>query len=155
MDDLGARLKQVREERGLPLKDIATRTKISVAALEALERNDLSRLPGGIFGRAFVRAYALELELDPDKTVADFQASLEEVERKAAERGALRVEITDDDRAFLERQRRAVRLLRVVVVTVAVAAVLLLAWRLQGAWSSPPVNGSAPAGGARGSSSGR
>lgn len=136
MDDLGARLRRAREERKLPLKDIAARTKISSAALEALERNDLSRLPGGIFGRAFVRAYALELGLDPDKTVTDFQASLEEVERQAAERGARRVEITDDDRAFLERQQRAVRLLRVGVVVLAIAAVALLAWRLRGLWSS-------------------
>ena len=67
MDDLGARLKRAREERGLPLSDIANRTKISVTALDALERNDLSRLPGGIFGRAFVRAYATELGLDPDE----------------------------------------------------------------------------------------
>jgi cytoskeletal protein RodZ len=135
MDDLGARLRRAREERNLPLKDIAARTKISAAALEALERNDLSRLPGGIFGRAFVRAYAIELGLDPDQTVTDFQVSLEEVERQAAERGARRIEITDDDRAFLERQRRAVRLLRIGVVVFAVAAVVLLAWRLQGLWS--------------------
>ena len=130
MDELGTRLKQAREALGLPLKDIADRTKISVTALEALERNDLSRLPGGIFGRAFVRAYAAELGLDGDQTVADFQAGLEEAERLAAERGARRVEITEDDRVFLERQRRAVRLLRMIVIGVVVAAALLLVWRL-------------------------
>jgi cytoskeleton protein RodZ len=129
MDELGTRLKRAREARGLPLKDIASRTKISVTALEALERNDLSRLPGGIFGRAFVRAYAAELGLDPDQTVADFQVGLEEAERLAAERGARRVEITEDDRLFLERQRRAVRMLRLVVIGVVVVAVLFLVWR--------------------------
>jgi cytoskeletal protein RodZ len=129
MDALGTRLKRAREARGLQLKAIADRTKISVTALEALERNDLSRLPGGIFGRAFVRAYAAELGLDPDQTVADFQAGLEEAERLAAERGARRVEITEDDRVFLERQRRAVRLLRNVVIAVVVAAVIVIVWR--------------------------
>jgi cytoskeletal protein RodZ len=134
MTDLGARLRRAREERGFPLKDIAARTKISVTALEALERNDLTRLPGGIFGRAFVRAYAVELGLDADHTVAEFQAGLEESERLRAERGAIRVEITDDDREFLERQRRALRALRVVVVVVVVAAAVLLAWRFRTAW---------------------
>ena len=132
MSDLGTRLKRAREERGLPLSDIANRTKISVTALDALERNDLSRLPGGIFGRAFVRAYAVELGLDPDQTVADFHVALEEAERRAAERGARRVEITDDDRQFLERQRRAVRMLRVVLGIVVVGLILLAIWRFRG-----------------------
>jgi cytoskeletal protein RodZ len=128
MSELGARLKRAREARGLPLGDIASKTKISVTALEALERNDLSRLPGGIFGRAFVRAYATELGLDPDQTVADFHVALEEEERLAAERGARRIEITDDDREFLERQRRAVRILRIVIGVVVVGVVGLVLW---------------------------
>ena len=51
-------MKRAREERGVSLRQIADATKISVSALEALERNDISRLPGGIFSRAFVRSYA-------------------------------------------------------------------------------------------------
>jgi cytoskeleton protein RodZ len=47
-------------------------TKLSVTALEALERNDISRLPGGIFSRGFVRAYASEVGIDPETTVRDF-----------------------------------------------------------------------------------
>jgi cytoskeletal protein RodZ len=45
-------------------------------SLEALERSDLARLPGGIFTRAFVRAYAKEVGLDPDRTIQDFVAEL-------------------------------------------------------------------------------
>ena len=149
MDDLGAQLKRARDERGMSLSEIANRTKISVTALEALERNDLSKLPGGIFGRAFVRAYAGELGLDPDKTVADFHVALEEAERRAAERGAMRVEITADDREFLERQRRAVRIFRMALAVVAIGAVVLLGWLVRGVWSSAPstpaVGASAPA----------
>ena len=59
MSDLGTRLKQAREERGISLNEIATATKISPTTLEALERSDYARLPGGIFSRSFVRAYAL------------------------------------------------------------------------------------------------
>jgi cytoskeletal protein RodZ len=72
--DFGAHLRQAREQRGISLRDIAARTKISVLALEALERNDVSRLPGGIFTRAFVRAYANEVGLDAEDTVRRFLA---------------------------------------------------------------------------------
>jgi cytoskeleton protein RodZ len=70
--DFGARMKRLREERGIALRDIADTTKISVAALEALERNDMSRLPGGIFSRGFIRAYAEEIGADPEVTVREF-----------------------------------------------------------------------------------
>jgi cytoskeletal protein RodZ len=72
--DFGARLKRFREERGVDLRAIADTTKISVSALEALERDDISRLPGGIFSRGFVRAYAEQIGADPEKTVNEFIA---------------------------------------------------------------------------------
>lgn len=65
-------MRRARETRGISLRQIADVTKISVSALEALERNDISRLPGGIFSRAFVRSYATEVGLDPEQTVRDF-----------------------------------------------------------------------------------
>ena len=58
MTDFGGRLRQAREERGISPRQIAANTK-TVGALEALERNNVSKLPGGIFSRAFVRSYAV------------------------------------------------------------------------------------------------
>lgn len=72
MGDFGSTLRSARERKGVSLRHIANATKISMSALEALERNDFARLPGGIFSRSFVRAYADEVGLDPDQTVADF-----------------------------------------------------------------------------------
>jgi cytoskeleton protein RodZ len=72
--DFGTMMRRAREARGISLRQIAAATKISVSALEALERNDILRLPGGIFSRAFVRAYAMEIGLDPEQTVRDFLA---------------------------------------------------------------------------------
>jgi cytoskeletal protein RodZ len=69
MSDFGARLREARERRAIALKEISEHAKISITALEALERSDVSRLPGGIFARSFVRSYAAEIGLDPDKTV--------------------------------------------------------------------------------------
>jgi cytoskeleton protein RodZ len=73
-DDIGAYLREARERAGITLRDVATATKISVPALDALERNDIARLPGGIFVRAFVRAYAKQVGLDPEDAVRRFVA---------------------------------------------------------------------------------
>ncbi len=72
--DFGGKLREARERRGVSLRQIANATKIAVSVLEALERNDISRLPGGIFGRAFVRSYAIEVGLDPEATIQEFIA---------------------------------------------------------------------------------
>ena len=72
--DVGGRLREAREARNMELRDVAATTKISVGALEALEQNDFGPLPGGIFTRAFVRAYASEVGLDPEQTTRDFMA---------------------------------------------------------------------------------
>lgn len=70
--DFGSRMRHVREGRCISLRQIAQTTKLSVSALEALERNDTSRLPGGLFSRAFVRSYAAEIGADPEETVREF-----------------------------------------------------------------------------------
>jgi cytoskeletal protein RodZ len=127
MSNLGSRLKQAREARGIDLRELAAATKISVTALEALERNDYSRLPGGIFGRSFVRAYALAVDLDPDITVEEFVAALEESLRDA-ERNARKPEISADDRAFLARQQRAIRQLQLAIAVVLILAAAAAIW---------------------------
>src|SRR6478672_9727615 len=55
---IGEQLRLAREGRGIPLREISDQTRISMHYLEAIESNDYKRLPGGIFNRSFVRAYA-------------------------------------------------------------------------------------------------
>src|SRR4029453_5057733 len=70
---LGPFLRLERESRGLTLKTISESTKVSVALLEGLEADDISRWPGGIFRRAFVRSYAQCVGLDPDDVYRRFE----------------------------------------------------------------------------------
>jgi cytoskeletal protein RodZ len=67
-------MKRVRDERGVSLREIAESTKISVRTLEALERDDVAHLPGGIFSRSIVRAYAESIGADPEAAVREFIA---------------------------------------------------------------------------------
>jgi cytoskeletal protein RodZ len=75
--DIGSRLQQAREQRGLTLRDIANTTKISTAVLNAIEHNDFARLPGGVFSRAYVRAFATEVGLDADELTREYRARFE------------------------------------------------------------------------------
>lgn len=68
----GDRLRQRREERHIDLIAISEQTKIKLALLEALERGDVSHWPAGLFRRAYIRAYAQMIGLDPDDVVREF-----------------------------------------------------------------------------------
>jgi cytoskeletal protein RodZ len=119
--DLGASLRQAREKAGITLRQIAGATKISIQSLEAIERNDVSRLPGGIFSRAFVRAYAREVGLDPEETVRRFVARFpdEWTTEAPAARGADAASIAVDDDSTSSRLRHGVFWLLPIVVVVA------------------------------------
>jgi cytoskeleton protein RodZ len=66
---IGEQLRLAREERGIPLREISDQTRISVHYLEAIETNDYKRLPGGIFNRSFVKAYARYVGYDEKEAV--------------------------------------------------------------------------------------
>lgn len=68
----GARLRQQREERQVTLTAISTKTKIKASLLEALESDDVSAWPKGLFGRAYLRDYATAVGLDPETVVGEF-----------------------------------------------------------------------------------
>jgi hypothetical protein len=71
-ESFGARLRRQREQQNIPLVTIAEQTKIKVSLLEALERDDVSRWPSGIFRRAYIRAYGHAIGLSPDEVVREF-----------------------------------------------------------------------------------
>lgn len=66
---LGSWLRREREKRGVTLSKISEETKLAVPLLQGLEADDLSRWPGGIFRRSFVRSYATAIGLDPELIV--------------------------------------------------------------------------------------
>src|SRR5688572_24675257 len=76
-DDIGARLRRAREHRRWSLADVARRTKLPIAVLQAIERNDFASLPGGMFRKAYVRTLAVEVGLDPNEIAADYCALFE------------------------------------------------------------------------------
>jgi len=118
----GAKLRDARERRGVSLRQIANATKISVAALEALERNDISRLPGGIFSRAFVRSYAIEVGLDPEATIQEFIAQFP---NDSVTAGHPSTDRGEDHEAVESDQKTAGTFLWLAVISVPIAIALM------------------------------
>src|ERR1700730_3385491 len=82
-DVFGPNLRRMRMQRCITIEQIAAATKVSASLWSALERNDLSRWPTGIYARAYVRAYALEIGADPEVTVDEFCRSFPTGDRRA------------------------------------------------------------------------
>ena len=75
---IGEQLRHAREERGIPLREISAQTRISVHYLEAIESDDYKRLPGGIFNRSFVKAYARCVGYDEKEAVEGYTRYMRE-----------------------------------------------------------------------------
>jgi len=72
---LGTRLREEREKRNVTLDEISRATKIGTRMLRALEEENFDLLPGGIFNKGFIRAYARFLGMDEEEAIADYLAA--------------------------------------------------------------------------------
>ena len=120
--DFGAYLRQARERKGVSLRQIATATKISTLTLEALERNDIRRLPGGIFTRAVVRAYAAEVGLEGEETVRQF---LEHFSMEGVADGSPYVKDSREEEAFESQRQVMGTAVRLIAVSLPIAAIIV------------------------------
>ena len=66
------RLRRHRERNRISLEEMAADTRVKKELFEALEANDLSTWPRGLYARAWVRTYACAVGLDPIDTVDEF-----------------------------------------------------------------------------------
>ena len=77
-ESIGEKLRLAREAHGIALRDISEQTRISMRYLEAIELDDYRRLPGGIFNRSFIRAYAKFVGFDEQEAIEDYSRTLRE-----------------------------------------------------------------------------
>ena len=77
-ETIGEKLRLAREARGIALREISEQTRISIRYLEAIETDVYKRLPGGIFNRSFIRAYAKFIDYDEHQALEDYARTLRE-----------------------------------------------------------------------------
>ncbi len=133
MAAFGDRLRREREMRGITLDEITESTKISRRHLEALESEHFDQLPGGVFNKGFVRAYARFLGIDEDQAVADYSAANNE---QPEPENKFPLEIHEEPKRQLNPRRSKIPL----VFAVAALAGVLVGY---GFWTKSKPHGSA------------
>src|SRR5918999_4160661 len=117
----GEQLRLAREARGVSLREISEQTRISTRYLEAIEADDYKRLPGGIFNKSFIKAYAKYIGFDEHE-------ALEGYARTAREQGASPDDVVStpyQPRVYTDGNSRSP--LVTLLLTVLILAILTLA----------------------------
>jgi cytoskeletal protein RodZ len=83
--EFGDKFRKAREKKNLSLDDVSNVTKISSRMLQAIEEEHFDQLPGGVFNKGFIRAYAKHLELNDEDAVTDYLACLRQAQIDAHE----------------------------------------------------------------------
>lgn len=96
--DSGSRLARAREAQDMSVADVARALRLGIKQIEALEANDLEKLPGRTFVRGFVRNYARLVNLDPDQLVAEYFPLQQETETKDIQAPSQRISFSEHHR---------------------------------------------------------
>jgi hypothetical protein len=82
-DDSFLGLATIRRNRGISLAQIAESTKISLRSLEAIERGEFSKLPGGIYNTSYIRQYARAIDYDESAILSYYHQATRTVANSA------------------------------------------------------------------------
>jgi flagellar biosynthesis protein FlhG len=75
----GSLLRKVRESQGVEITEIAQRTKISIAHLNAIESESFGELPALVYVQGFVQQVAKFLKLDPAQVAKTYTRRLRDL----------------------------------------------------------------------------
>jgi len=139
---VGGLLRQLRESRGLTQEAVSLETRIPVASIRKIEENRFGELPGEVFVRGFLRAYARAVGADPARVLAVYDEQRGPAEPQKASRwpGLFRV----------PRPRRAGLVLAVLAFLVILGLLFAFVYRgpEEPAKTGPPATGPGPDAGA-------
>src|SRR5688500_2607540 len=97
---LGEKLRQAREERGISISEVAEQTRISSLYLKSIEDDNYKPLPGGIFNKGFVKAYAKYVGIDEQEALQDYARLVAQAEERFEDsEPRYKPEVLTDDRS--------------------------------------------------------
>ena len=134
MTDFFKELKTIRTEKGIELEKIHKRTKISLSALHAIEKGMFDQLPY-TYVRLFLRAYALEIGVDPEKTLDELEIYLgnktptsKEVDKiKKAEKKDIKISSNENSKKNSVSKRPSLTIRSDIIKSVFIVSTLLFA----------------------------
>lgn len=125
--EIGQMLKEEREAQELTLDDIQEMTKIQKRYLKAIEENNFSSLPGRFYTRAFIKEYALVLNMDHELLLEQFdRMTVNEEEEDTTQY----TQVRRTRRMQVPKGTSFLSLFPTIIVIVLIVGVLLIAWML-------------------------
>ena len=133
---LGEKLRQAREERDISISEVAEQTRISPLYIEAIENDDYSPLPGGIFNKGFIKSFAKFVGVDEDEALQDYSRQMfqQNEGQPELEPKTYRPEVLTDDRS---RSLLPTLLFAAIILGLMTWGVLALVWYIQDQQSQP------------------
>ncbi|QFT88934.1 Helix-turn-helix domain protein [Bacillus sp. THAF10] len=144
MTELGNRLKQAREEKGMSLEDLQTATKIQKRYLIGIEEGNYVIMPGQFYARAFIRQYSEAVGLDPDEVFEQYKNDIpnnEKDDMPQLSRVKTRKQVPAKSNKLFNFLPKVLLFLALVAI-VAIIYVLVQKWGVGNSSASPEGNNS-------------
>lgn len=126
MTELGNRLKEAREAKGLTLDDLQDITKIQKRYLKDIEEGNYDSIPGKFYVRAFIKQYGEAVGLDPEALFDEYKHEIPSVYEEQIAEPLSRSGTRKPDEGvskFLEMLPR-------IIITLVIIGIIVLAWFL-------------------------
>ncbi|WP_164215522.1 RodZ domain-containing protein [Virgibacillus sp. YIM 98842] len=124
--EIGARLKEAREEKNISLDSLQETTKIQKRYLVAIEEGNLQVLPGKFYARAFIKEYANAVGLDPNELLEEYKEEVPKTEDETEVQYS-RMQRTRKDSSS-EKNNAIFSLLPTIIVILLVIGIFFAAW---------------------------
>ncbi|MCU9593023.1 DUF4115 domain-containing protein [Caldibacillus thermolactis] len=122
MTELGNRLKEARETKGLTLDDLQEITKIQKRYLAGIEEGNFDVIPGKFYVRAFIKQYAEAVDLDPESLFEEFRNEIPSVHdqniTEQLSRTQTRTNVAKETSRFLDNLPKLVTALIIIAIVV-------------------------------------
>ncbi|PAD20806.1 hypothetical protein CHH64_11505 [Terribacillus saccharophilus] len=147
--DIGAKLREARESKGMTLEDVQQRTKIQKRYLKAIEENNHSVMPGEFYTRAFIKEYAQTVGLNPDEVLEPKQqqqetpAAVPVQEESEAPSRQERSRVRENDRPPRKERKGIPYLSSIIIGLIVLAAIIVVVFIYAGGSNNNNENNSA------------
>lgn len=125
LTELGNKLKEAREEKGLTLDDLQNITKIQKRYLAGIEEGNYDAIPGKFYVRAFIKQYAEAVGIDPEKLFDEYKHEIPSVYEESIpenlSRTHSRKNISDKSSKFMDNLPK-------IIISLLVIGIALLIW---------------------------
>ena len=124
MSSIGNILRTERETQGRTLTEVSKAVYIKTKYLSALEEENFAAIPGEVYVKGFIRAYASYLGMDGEELVAQYDGPSESILLQKETPTA----VTESGKGRRRRRRKAVSWPEITIIVGVILFILLIVW---------------------------